>query len=177
MYRTIEQVKAAPTANGNFYTDFLLKSKYFQNTTRVSDTTYLEPVTRAAVDSIISDASGLGYSLMVFETYRSPQRQQYLFSQGSTQLKNVGVHHYGLGCDIVFDDYGQPSWQGNFRLLGDLARKHGLVWGGDWGESTPGHFVDMDHVQRISVSDQEKLFAGSWYPDEHYIPTGVGYRG
>jgi len=34
-----------------------------------------------------------------------------------------------------------------FPELGDLARHHGMIWGGDWG--TPGSkhiFVDTDHA-------------------------------
>jgi hypothetical protein len=33
---------------------------------------------------------------MIFETYRSQERQQVLFEQGATQLRTVGVHHHGL---------------------------------------------------------------------------------
>ena len=106
---------------------------------------------------------------MVFETYRSQPRQASLFAQGATQLKTVGVHHYGLACDLVKNVDGEPSWKGDFTFLGVLAKKHGLIWGGDWGQ--PGvrnSFPDLDHVQRCTILDQNKLFAGTWYPDDNY---------
>ena len=108
---------------------------------------------------------------MIFETYRSQARQIALFNQGATKLKQVGVHHYGLACDIVKDINGQPSWKGDFSMLGALAKHHKLIWGGDWG--TPGSvhtFVDTDHVQRATIGRQAGLFNGDWYPDANYDP-------
>ncbi len=103
---------------------------------------------------------------MSFETYRSQERQAKLFVDGTTKLKNVGVHHYGLACDIVRSVDGKPSWDGDFSIIGRLAKKHGLVWGGDWKT-----FPDAYHVQRCRMADQKALFAGTWYPSETYDPT------
>jgi hypothetical protein len=94
-----------------------------------------------------------------------------LFNQGATKLRKVGVHNYGLACDIVKSINGQPSWKGDFSMLGQLARDHGLIWGGDWGNPTIHHtFVDAVHVQRCTVSRQAALFRGDWYPDDAYDP-------
>jgi hypothetical protein len=110
---------------------------------------------------------------MVYETYRSRQRQKLLFDRGATKLEQVGVHHYGLACDIVKSVNGQPSWKGDFSFLGRLAKKHGLIWGGDWGRpGSPNRFVDAVHVQRCAVARQKRLFAGTWYPDDSYNPYG-----
>jgi hypothetical protein len=131
----------------------------------------LEPVTRAAVQAIISDADEMGIPMMAFETYRSQELQQIYFRRGVTKLQNVGVHHYGLACDIVKVVDGEPSWDGSFDFLGELAQKHGLIWGGDWGEPDISHsFRDYCHVQRIRVEDQGELFRGEWYPDDDYSP-------
>jgi len=156
---------------GNFYTDVIKKDKRFKSANRISDAALLEPKTRELVKAIIAAAKILGINLMIFETYRSSQRQAALFEQGATKLKKVGVHHYGLACDLVKDINGQPSWKGDFSFLGQLAHGHSLIWGGDWG--TPGakpSFVDDDHVQRVTVRRQTALFAGTWYPDEDYDP-------
>jgi hypothetical protein len=157
----------------NYYVDIIQQSRLFTSTSRVFDMNMLEPFTRGAVNQIIADAqTAYGVKLMVFETYRSQQRQEMLYQQGATQLKSVGVHHFGLACDLVKDIDGEPNWKGDFSFLGMLAHKHGLIWGGDWGQPAVRHsFVDMDHVQRCSVLDQAKLFAGSWYPDLNYDPT------
>lgn len=131
----------------------------------------LEPVTRSLVQQVLEEAATLGIALMVFETYRSQERQLDLFQQGKSQLHTVGVHHYGLACDLVRDVAGAPSWDGDFSFLRTIARRHQLIWGGDWG--TPGQphkLFDAVHVQRCSVARQDALFRGEWYPDADYDP-------
>ena len=155
----------------NFYTDVISVGKYFKSKDRIDDLAALEPITRSLVQKIIADAAANGLKLMVFETYRSKERQQALFAQGASKLKQVGVHHYGLACDLVKDINGQPSWKGDFSLLGHLAYHNAMIWGGDWG--TPGSvhtFLDNDHVQRCTVGRQASLFGGQWYPDAAYDP-------
>jgi hypothetical protein len=156
----------------SFYTDVIVKSPHFSDNDRVSDLDLLEPATRQAVQTIVAQAKSIyGFDFLVFETYRSQNRQALLFSQGATKLKVVGVHHYGLACDLVKSINGQPSWKGDFGFLGKLAKANGLVWGGDWGHpQTPTNFPDSDHVQRCSIAIQHDLFAGSWYPDTTYDP-------
>jgi hypothetical protein len=156
---------------GNFYTDTIMKDKRFNSLKPVDDLALLEPVMRKLVKQIIADAATDGIKLMVFESYRSQARQSKLFAQGATQLKTVGVHHYGLACDLVKNISGSPSWKGDFKFLGKLAKKYDLIWGGDWGKPTvKTRFPDEVHVQRCAVVDQKKLFSGKWYPDENYDP-------
>ena len=158
----------------SFYTDVIQTSPVFESPNRIADLDLLEPITRSAVQDIVAAAANQGIKLMVFETYRSQQRQTELFNQGASKLKTVGVHHFGLACDLVKDVSGQPSWKGDFSFLKDLAENNGLIWGGDWGNDTVVHsFQDTDHVQRINVSDQAKLFNLSWYPGDDYDPVVV----
>ncbi len=155
----------------DFYTDTIVTDPRFTSTNLINDPMLLEPVMRTSVMSLIADAHGQGVELMIFETYRSKERQLQLFNQGKSKLKNVGVHHFGLACDIVKNKNGQPSWDGDFSLLGKLGRKYGLIWGGDWGTpNVPHTFLDMDHVQRCAIGDQPGLFALTWYPDDNYNP-------
>jgi hypothetical protein len=156
----------------SFYTDTIQRHPKFTSNERVADLDLLEPVTRAAVQKIVDGARNQGIALMVFETYRSQQRQDLLFQQKATQLKTVGVHHFGLACDLVKNVNGEPSWKGDFGFLKALAEANGLIWGGDWGNGHVSHsFVDADHLQRINVADQSKLFNLSWYPDDTYKPV------
>lgn len=156
----------------SFYTDVIQQDPRYTSVGRICAADLLEPVTRAAVEAIMIASANNGIPLIAFETYRSQARQAQLYAAGATQLRTVGVHAYGLACDLVKDVGGQPSWDGDFSFLRPLALAHGLVWGGDWGDSTVHHsFVDMVHVQRINVADQPKLFSGAWYPDADYAPT------
>jgi hypothetical protein len=153
----------------NFYQDVIQKDLRFNSANRVNDLALLEPVTRAAVTALLADAEAAGTPLLVFETFRSNARQQLLFTQGATKLRQVGVHHYGLAVDLVKNINGEPSWKGDFSFLRALAIKNGLVWGGDWAEPNQPHtFHDCDHVQRCSIADQPRLFAGTWFPGDDY---------
>jgi hypothetical protein len=155
----------------NFFTDVISSDRRFNSVSRINDLALLEPITRELVQRIVAGARSLGIDVMVFETYRSQARQQELFRQGATQLRTVGVHHYGLACDIVKAVNGEPSWKGDFSFLGQLAHSAGLIWGGDWGTpNVPHNFIDAVHVQRCAVARQSDLFAGTWYPDDAYNP-------
>jgi D-alanyl-D-alanine carboxypeptidase len=160
---------------GNFYTDVIALDSRFDSANRVSDTTLLEPATRRLVVGVIAIARQMGIELMVYETYRSQKRQQDLFDRGATRLRRVGVHHYGLACDIVKVVGGEPSWKGDFSFLGQLAQNSGLIWGGDWGAPDIRHtFVDAVHVQRCTVARQGELFSGVWFPEAAYNPYEDG---
>ena len=156
---------------GNFYVDVICKDLRFNRPARVSDVLLLEPVTRGLVEAVLDEARQRGEDLLVYETFRSRARQLDLYKRGASKLREVGVHHYGLACDVVKNINGDPSWKGSFALVGELAKKHGLVWGGDWGSPGKRHsFVDLVHVQRISVARQGALFRGEWYPATDYSP-------
>lgn len=155
----------------DFFTDVIMKDPRLSSTARVDDLALLEPVTRQAVLDIVQDAKALGIDLIVYETFRSQARQGVLFAKKATKLATVGVHHYGLASDLVKNIGGDPAWKGDFTFLGKLAKKHGLIWGGDWGKpGVPTKFVDGVHVQRVTVARQKQLFAGAWYPDAAYDP-------
>ena len=154
-----------------FYEDSIRKSKLFASPKRVAGLDLLEPAFRQKVQGILDDAAAHDVKLLVFETYRSQVRQQQLFAEGATKLKNVGVHHYGLAADIVYLRGGDASWKGDFGFIGQLARAHSLIWGGDWGyPGRPNSFVDADHVQWCTVGRQAALFRGEWYPAAGYDP-------
>jgi len=149
----------------NFFTEVIMKSPLLHTTNRVNDLNMLAPTFRTKVEALLAESEKNNMPLMVLETFRSRERQLQLYEAKATKLKTVGVHFYGLAADIVKCVNGEPSFKGDFSFLGKLAKEHGLIWGGDWGEPDKPHsFRDMDHVQLISVADQHKLFAGTWYP-------------
>jgi len=102
----------------NFFTTTLLKNQSFNTKNRVNDIMLLEPVMRQLVDAIITDARAHGLEFMVFETFRSQARQQLLFQQGATKLQKVGVHNFGLVCDIVKSIKGGSFVERRFFIIG-----------------------------------------------------------
>ena len=156
---------------GNFYTDVIQKSSKYDSIEGVRDLALLEPITRQKVINIIKKANANKTPLIVTETFRSINRQKYLFQKGATKLQNVGVHHYGLAADFVFIVNGQYSWDVDYSPLWKWCAEEELISGHDWGLPLLQHsFRDIDHVQRITLADQTRLFAGTWYPNDNYSP-------
>lgn len=151
-----------------WYTDTIQKDLRFNSALACRDTALLFPTFLARVEEALSKLAELGQSFEIVETYRSQERQEELFREGATELRQVGVHHFGLACDCVRLIGGAANWQpGVYVEYGQQMQAAGLVWGGSWAT-----LKDLVHVQMISVEDQSKLFSGSWYPDESYT-TGA----
>ena len=147
------------------------KSATIRSDVVCKDTAMLEPGTRRAVQALLDDARAAGHDLRVLETFRSQARQIVLFRKGATQLRKVGCHGYGVAVDFgVFVNGKYAEANGPYVFLRELARKHGLISGQDWGHAREGSFVDSGHVQRIPVWRQSALFGGTWYPPEIYDP-------
>lgn len=160
----------------NFYQDVIKKDPRFDSMNTIHDIDLLEPNFRKAVETFIATAASMGHTLKVLETYRSRRRQAYLFSKHLSQLKNVGVHGYGLAVDLGLFKANKYDVTGeDYRFFQTIAEKHGvvtgLISGIDWGEPHGySHFHDFDHLQRIPVFRQKTLFAETWYPPENYDP-------
>jgi len=85
---------------------------------RNSDPTYLHPVFREKARQLLSQLASEGIPFQLFEGYRSPERQQYLFAQGRSRPGPVvtraqpwtSYHQYGLAGDFVLFQNGQWSW-------------------------------------------------------------------
>lgn len=150
----------------NFYTDVIQADLRYNSPQVINDMDLLEPNFRQMVQAILAQLTNNGIDMMVFETYRSIDRQKDLYAQGVTQIPELDVHHFGLACDIVYRINGQPSWNGDFQYLGESAHLQHLIWGGDWPK-----FKDLAHVQWCSVPKQSDLFNGNWYPSLGYDPT------
>jgi len=156
----------------SFYDAVVRTSAAFKSDAICKDLGLLEPGTRAAVLAIVDEAKTAGHDLRVLETYRSQVRQHALFLQHATKLSTVGCHGYGVAVDFgVFINGKYAEANGPYVFLRELARKHGMISGQDWGHAREGSFVDSGHVQRVPVWRQSALFSGAWYPPaEGYDP-------
>lgn len=157
---------------GNFYTDTIKKDPRFSSINSCNDMGLLEPNFRLKIQKIIEDAHNNGHDLRVMETFRSQARQVYLYKQGFTQLKTVGVHNYGLACDFGLFTDGKYEEDGQkYTFLRDYEKKYQVISGQLWGTPWQKHsFFDAGHLQDIPVFRQGSLFNGSWYPDDKYDP-------
>lgn len=155
---------------GNFYSGVLRNSPAFRSDAICKDPGMLEPGTRAAVLALTADAKAQNIDIRLLETYRSQTRQSALFMRHATQLRTVGCHGYGVAADFgVFINGKYQESNTPYLFLRQLARKHGLISGLDWGHAGPLSW-DSGHVQRVPVWRQNAMFAGTWYPPENYSP-------
>jgi len=100
------------------------------------DLDMLYPVFRRRVEAAISDAFVKdGLRCAVFEAWRAPNRQAWLYDQGrGTPGKIVtgakaweSWHQFGVAVDIVFlDNLKRPTWEGDFNKLEPHFRRYGL---------------------------------------------------
>lgn len=92
-----------------------------------------------------------GYTMVLIEGYRSPERQQVLAGLGA-HVTRAGAfqsqHQYGLAADCAFFKDGRlviserdPWAMHGYRLFGEVAESVGLTWGGRWT------LMDFGHVE------------------------------
>lgn len=83
------------------------------------DMSKLHPLFRAKVNEVLKACKDSGLPFRVFEAYRSPERQEYLYQQGRTRFDGGIVtnarawgsfHQYGLAVDFVLFEGGRWSW-------------------------------------------------------------------
>ena len=96
-----------------------------------------------------------GADYFAISGYRTDAEQMLLWCQGRTQPGLIvtdaqggdSAHNYGIAVDFCRDGYlDRRGLQPDFRpesydVLGEEARRLGLVWGGDWRKP------DRPHVQ------------------------------
>lgn len=104
------------------------------------DQAQLHPNFRAALDKLLAQAAAENIPFRVFEAYRTPERQEWLYAQGRTRSGGVvtkaraweSFHQYGLAVDLVLFIDGQWSWSNDGPLrthwsrLGEMASEVGL---------------------------------------------------
>jgi peptidoglycan L-alanyl-D-glutamate endopeptidase CwlK len=107
---------------------------------RDSNLTYLHPTLRTKAQVVLDDCTREQLPFRLFEGFRSPQRQQYLYEQGRTRpgttVTNArpwtSYHQYGLAADFVLYQDGQWSWEstrekaGWWNRLHEIGRAQGL---------------------------------------------------
>jgi peptidoglycan L-alanyl-D-glutamate endopeptidase CwlK len=106
-------------------------------TTANRDLTFLHPNVRDRVTLVMAEIERLGLPLRVFEGWRSPERQRYLFAQGRSRPGRKvtfsraweSYHQYGLAVDIVGFVNGGWTWElpdATWSQMHAIGAAHGL---------------------------------------------------
>lgn len=110
-------------------------------TTIIRSMAYLHPVAMlpfVQLQSLLdADAANGQMPFAMFETYRTPERQQYLFDKKKTKARPwQSAHQYGLGVDFVpllktGDWTWEPPpevWDRLRQRAGDCGLHNDIVW-------------------------------------------------
>ena len=103
------------------------------------------------VDSILSSVSSAnkaGYPVAVFETFRTPQRQDLIYAQGRTATGKIVTnskawqswHQYGVAFDIALKIDGRWSWDFDPKIVAKYFDTDKLIWGGTFKNFDGPHF-------------------------------------
>ena len=114
------------------------------------DLTLLRDDVEQNVRTFISLCKAQGLKVLVTQTVRDDEYQEYLYSLGRTRPGNIVTnrrrttyHGAGLAFDICQNIKGQEyNDVGFFKNCAIIAKHLGFSWGGDWSK-----FPDKPHFQ------------------------------
>ena len=115
-----------------------------------NDLNMLSPFMRVKLEIALRDLWANGIDMYVFEGWRSPSRQSFLYEQGRSAPGKIitnskpwtSFHQFGVAIDLVYKINNRWSWEGDFTKPAQVMKKHGFEWGGDFKT-----FKDMPHYQ------------------------------
>lgn len=131
----------------------------------IKDLSLLHPRFRNKVIKLLYECAKQGIELEVVETYRNPNRQNYLRKKGFSMLHGgKSKHQHCLAVDVVPVKYGWYMWHDKemWAKVGKTGESLDLIWGGRWHR-----FRDYPHFESpMSIDSIETLTI----PDTVYIP-------
>ena len=118
------------------------------------DINELKPVAQKACKLFLEECKKTGLDIFITETYRSQERQNYLYEQGRTRLYDTkgnkvpivtwtkSSNHTGrMAWDIAVNPPKSLYDTATLKKAGAIAKNLGITWGGDWaGTPDQPHF-------------------------------------
>ncbi len=111
------------------------------------DISELTPTAQKACNLFMAKCKAAGLNVLITETYRSQERQNYLYKQGRTRSGQVVTwtlnsrHTSRRAWDICKNVKGQEySDSSFFKACGMIAAELGITWGGTWKTPDTPHF-------------------------------------
>lgn len=123
------------------------------------DTKELSAQAQKACALFMARCKAKGLNVLITETYRSQERQDYLYQQGRTRPgKKVTWTHNSRhtsrrAWDICKNVKGQEYSDSNFfKKCGEIAAELGITWGGIWKSSpdTPHFEIGTDWKEIVT---------------------------
>lgn len=118
-------------------------------TTTCRDLSELLPQAEQACLLLFQECAKAGITnIFITETYRSKERQKYLYAQGRTRPGQIvtwtlkSYHANRLAWDIACSSPTTLYDVATLNKVGAIARKLGITWGGDWQDN-----MDRPHFE------------------------------
>lgn len=137
---------------------------------RCDDIKELHPYLKAKALQLLEEAKKQGLRAKVIDTYRSPERQDWLYAQGRTRSGSIvtyatgkdlsSYHNWRLAFDCIQDIPGKEFDAVFLAKLGKIGQSIGLEWGGGWSG-----FKDAPHFQHTFGLSIAQLKAGKKPPE------------
>lgn len=128
------------------------------------DISELTPLAQMACNLFLSRCKAKGLNVLITETYRSQERQNYLYEQGRTRPGNIVTwtknsrHTSRRAWDICKNVKGQEyADSGFFKACGQIAKELGITWGGTWKQADTPHFEISTSWIAPAESEEDKM--------------------
>lgn len=109
----------------------------------------LAPAFRRAVETARAACVADGLDVVIYETFRSQERQYANFTRGATNVSSTNAsnnlyswHSFGLAVDVVSASRGWTAWTDadwSAKVVRRF-RENGCRWGGEWVSRDLPHF-------------------------------------
>ncbi|WPK12221.1 M15 family metallopeptidase [Lysinibacillus louembei] len=171
-------------------------------TTTCRDLSELLPAAQIACRLLFQECYKTGIrNIFITETYRSQERQNYLYAQGRTRPGAIVTwtlnsnHKSRLAWDIAVAPPQSLYDIATLNKVGAIARKLGITWGGDWtGNIDRPHFevkatwriptgyqlegeviVPSNSKMQVQliVKDKEEITMNTWNPASPAMQTAA----
>ena len=146
---------------------------------RCDDINQLHPKVKELAEKLLQEAKKQGLNVKIIDTYRSPERQDYLYAQGRTRPGKIvtnatgrdmtSYHNWRLAFDCIQNKKGAEYDSAFLNKLGKIGQSIGLEWGGGWSG-----FKDAPHFQYTFGLSIKDLKSGKKPPE--YNPKDTVYE-
>jgi hypothetical protein len=115
---------------------------------RLNSLNLLYPPITAVLLLGVESANKAGYPIAIFETFRTPARQNQVYAQGRTSPGRIVTnakayrswHQYGIAADVALFDDGRWSWDFDPKKISQFFDLDKLIWGGTFRRPDGPHY-------------------------------------
>lgn len=111
-----------------------------------------------------------GLNVFVTETYRSQERQAYLYAQGRTRPGQIvtwtlnSYHASGLAFDLAVCPPKSLYDTATLTAVGKVAKELGIAWGGDWSGNIDRPHFEVKSTWKLPSKYDPKVIQGVVVP-------------